>query len=127
MFPALNMLHSIQNQSHHEICHKLHLDQYRDDYHSVQQMMTTPLLTFHILLEQLQHSTLEYLEDEEEEDFQIVPLNDDHWTTKEIPDRTLCIHEDSLLHGLCPYPCPYANYQVSSYIDSLDLSDISDF
>ena len=49
MFPALNMLHSIQNLSHHKICHKLHPDQYADDYHSVQQ--TT---TLHILLDQLQ-------------------------------------------------------------------------
>ena len=73
-------------------------------------------------------STPEYLEDdEEEEDFQMVPLDNDHWTTKEIPDRTLCVHEHNLPHGLCPYPCPYVNYQVSSYIDSLDLSDISNF
>ena len=73
-------------------------------------------------------STLEHLEDEEEEeDFQMVPLDNDHWTTEEIPDRTLCIHEHALPHRLCPYPCPYVNCQVSSYIDSLDLSDISDF
>ena len=73
-------------------------------------------------------STLEYLEDEEEEeDFQMVPLNDDHWNTEEISDRTLCIHDHGLPHRLCPYPCPYANYQTPLYIDSLDLSDISDF
>ena len=30
MFPALNMLHLIQNQSHHETCHKLHPGQYAD-------------------------------------------------------------------------------------------------
>ena len=57
----------------------------------------------------------------------MVPLDNDHWTIKEIPDRTLCLHEHNLPHSLCPYPCPYANYQVSLYIDSLDLSDISDF
>ena len=73
-------------------------------------------------------STPEYLEDEEEkEDFQMVPLDDDHWTTKKISDRTLCIHEHALPHWLCPYPYPYANYQIPLYIDSLDLSDISDF
>ena len=49
MFPALNMLHSIQSLSHHEIHHKLHPDQYADHYHSVQQMTT-----LHILLDQLQ-------------------------------------------------------------------------
>ena len=73
-------------------------------------------------------STPEYSEDEEDkEDFQTVPLTDDQWTSKEIPERTLCIHEHGLPHRLCPYPCPYANYQVSSYVDSLDLSDISEF
>ena len=51
-----------------------------------------------------------YLEEDEEEDFQMVPLDDRHWTTQEVPDRTLCIHEHALLHGLCLYPCPYANY-----------------
>ena len=70
-------------------------------------------------------STLEYLKDEE--DFQMVPLNNDHWTTLEIPDRTLCIHEHALPHGLCLYPCPYVNYKIPSYIDSLDLSYISNF
>ena len=57
----------------------------------------------------------------------MVPLDDDHWTTVEIPDITLCIHEHALPHGLCPYPFPYVNYQIPSYVDSLDLSDISYF
>ena len=64
---------------------------------------------------------------EEEEDFLMVPLDNEHWTTKEVPDRTLCIHEHALPHGLCPYPCPYVDYLLPSYADSLDLSDISDF
>ena len=76
----------------------------------------------------LSFSTPQCSEDEEEEeDFQTVPLNDEHWTSEEIPERTLCIHEHGLPHGLCPYPCPYANYQMPSNMDSLDLSDISDF
>ena len=57
----------------------------------------------------------------------MVPLNDEHWTSKEIPERTLCINEHGLPHGLCPYPCPYMNYQMPSYVDSLDLSDILDY
>ena len=57
----------------------------------------------------------------------MVPLDDEHWTTEEVPDRTFCIHEHALLHGLCPYACPYANYLIPSYADSLDLSDISNF
>ena len=63
--------------------------------------------------------------EDDEEDFQMVPLDDKHWTSKETPERTLCIHEHGLPHGLCPYPCPYANYQMPSYMDSLYLSDIS--
>ena len=43
-------------------------------------------------------------EEEEEQDFQTVTL-DDHWITDPVPDRHLCIHEQ----------------------DTLDLSDISDF
>ena len=65
--------------------------------------------------------------EDEEEDFQMVPLDDEHWTSEETPERTLCIHEHGLPHGLCPYPCPYVNYQMPSYMDSLDLSDISDY
>ena len=72
-------------------------------------------------------NTPEYLEDEEEEGFKMVPLNDDHWTSKEIPNRTLCIHEHGIPHRLYLYPCPYANYQIPSYVDSLELIDISDF
>ena len=62
----------------------------------------------------------------DEEDFQMVPLDDEHWTSEETPDRTFFIHEHGLLHGLCQYPCPYVNYNAMSYMDSLDLSDISD-
>ena len=68
-----------------------------------------------------------HLEEEEEEDFQTVPLDDEHWTTEEVPDRTLCIHEHALLHGLCPYPYQCANYLLLSYVDTIDLSDISAF
>ena len=57
----------------------------------------------------------------------MVPLNNDYWTTKKIPDRTLCIYEYALSHRLCPYPCPYANYLTLSYADNMDLNDISDF
>ena len=57
----------------------------------------------------------------------MIPLDDEHWTTKDVPDRTLCIHEHALLHGLCPYPWPYVNYLLPSYGDTMDLSDISNF
>ena len=35
-------------------------------------------------------------EEEEEKDFQTVPLDDEHWNMEEIPDRHMCIHEHSL-------------------------------
>ena len=70
---------------------------------------------------------LEEEEEEEDEDFQTVPLDDEHWNMEKIPDRHLCIHEHSLPHGLCPYPCPYSDYTSSSYCNTLDLSDISEF
>ena len=46
---------------------------------------------------------------------------------EEIPDRHLCIHEHSVLWGLCPLPCPYLDYTSSLYYDTLDLRDISKF
>ena len=36
----------------------------------------------------------------------MVPLDDEHWTSEETPERTLCIHEHGLPHELCPYPMP---------------------
>ena len=39
--------------------------------------------------------------EDEEKDFQMVPLDDEHWTSEETPERTLCIHEHGLPHGLC--------------------------
>ena len=70
-----------------------------------------------------------YLEEEnEEEDFQMVPLDDKHWTTEEVPDRTLYIHRS------IPYCVGYAHIHALMQITYslptltvLDLSDISNF
>ena len=64
---------------------------------------------------------------DDKEDFQMVPLDDEHWTSEETPDRTFCIHKHGLPHNLCQYPCPYGSNNTPSYIDSLDLSDILDY
>ena len=64
--------------------------------------------------------------DIEEEDFQTVPMDDEHWTTELSPERTFCIHENGLPNNICSYPCPYGSHNTVSYIDSLDLSDVSD-
>ena len=71
-------------------------------------------------------NTCVHLEEEEneEEDFQTVPLDNKHWTTENIPDRTLCIHKHPLPHELCLYPWLYAEYCTSSYFETMDLSDI---
>ena len=58
--------------------------------------------------------------DEEKEDFQMVPLDDEHWTSEEVPERTFCIHEHGLPHNLCQYACPYGSNDTVSYMDSLD-------
>ena len=66
---------------------------------------------------QVHLATYEHLEDEaDEEGFQTVPLDNENWTNEEIPDRPLCIHEHSLPHRLCPYPCSYADYQTPPYL-----------
>ena len=57
----------------------------------------------------------------------ILPADLKIFISEETPDRTLCIHEHGLPHGLHKYPCPYANYGTISCMDSLDLSDISDY
>ena len=52
-----------------------------------------------------------------------------------VPDRHLCINEQSQLHDLCPYPCPYSLDQLhltpentlSPHYEVMDLSDIFDF
>ena len=45
----------------------------------------------------------------EEEDFQTVALDEEHWIIDPVPDRHLCIHEHSQPHSLCCYPCPYTD------------------
>ena len=65
--------------------------------------------------------------DEEEEDFQTVPLDDEHWTLEQVPERTFCIHKNGLPHNLCQYPYPCGSNDTVSYMDSLDLSDILDY
>ena len=59
--------------------------------------------------------------------FQTVPLDDEHWTLEIVPERTFCIHKNGLPNKLCQHPCPYGSNDTVSYMDSLDLSDISDY
>ena len=64
---------------------------------------------------------------DEEEDFPTVPLDDEHWTSDIVPERTFCIHKNGLPNNVCQHPCPYGSNDTVSYMDSLDLSDILDY
>ena len=73
--------------------------------------------------------------EEEEEDFPTPPLDDGIWLEELVPDRYVCIHEQSQPHFLCSYPCPYSldplpytpENAPALYYETVDLSDISDF
>ena len=53
---------------------------------------------------------------DEEEDFQTVPMDDEHWMTDMVPERTFCIHENGLPNNVCQYPCPYGNSYTLPHI-----------
>ena len=59
----------------------------------------------------------------------MVPIDDEHWTTEMVLGRTFCRHEVGLPNNVCQYPCPYGinNNNSVSYMDSLEISDISDY
>ena len=111
-FPVGNMLHLTQFSPHLTAHHKHH--------------PVCRHLSFSSADNCIPDST-QACSEEEQEDFQMVSLDDEHWTSEETPDRTLCIHEHGLLHALCQYPCLTRTYNTISYQDSLDLSDISDY
>ena len=64
---------------------------------------------------------------DKEEDFPTVPLDDEYWIAEIVPERTFCIHKNGLPNNICQHPCPYGNNDTVSYMDSLDLCDISDY
>ena len=69
-------------------------------------------------------------DDDMEEHFPTVSLDDDFWMEEPVPKRHLCIHEDAL-HNLCPYPCPYDSNQLHTTQEDtmqyIDLDDIFEF
>ena len=84
MFPAWNM-HFVQPSDHHTL-------------HSTPQTPPRPVhrcLSFSSADNYTPDSTpvCSDSSDEEEEDFQMVPLDDEHCTSEETPERTFCIHE----------------------------------
>ena len=64
------------------------------------------------------------------EDFPTAPLDDAIWLEDPVPDRHLCIHEQSQLNYPCPYrldlPHSSPGDVTAPYYEMMDLSDISD-
>ena len=79
------------------VCRQLTYSSSDDSNTSEEDTPTAPKATSDVQL---------YLEEDDEEDFQMVPLDDKLWTTDKVSDRSSCIHKHALQHGLCPYPCP---------------------
>ena len=75
-------------------------------------------------------SIVEDDEDDTEEHFPTASLDDDIWLEEPVPERHLCIHENSP-HDLCPYPCPYSlnllHLIQEDTLQYIDLSDIFKF
>ena len=44
--------------------------------------------------------------EDEEEDFQMVPLDNEHWTSEETPERTLCLQEAWSTTWIMSIPMP---------------------
>ena len=65
-------------------------------------------------------------EDDTEEYFPTVSLDDNVWIEEPVPERHLCIHENSQ-HDLCPYPWLYSlNLLYLTPEDALQYIDLSD-
>ena len=71
-------------------------------------------------------------EDDTEEHFLMVSLDDNFWMEEPVPERHLCIHENSQ-HDLFPYPCPYnlnplhlTQEDTPQYIDLNDIFEFPD-
>ena len=67
----------------------------------------------------------EHLKEDEEEDFQMVPLDDEHWTTEDSAWQKLYVYMNMPYCMDCAHA--HANYLLPSYTNTMDLSDISDF
>ena len=69
-------------------------------------------------------------ENDMEENFPTVSLDDNFWMEEPVQERHLCIHENAR-HDPCPYPYPYGLNQLhhaqEDSIQYIDLSDVFDF
>ena len=69
-------------------------------------------------------------ENDTEEHFPTVSLDDDFWMEEPVPERYLCIHENSQ-HDLYPYPYPYSlnplHLTQEDALQYIDLNNIFEF
>ena len=63
--------------------------------------------TTHLVDDILACHLAEEEDDDAEEHFPTISLEDDICMEEPVPERHLCIHKN-LHHDLCPYPCPYS-------------------
>ena len=97
MFPPLRTSLLTQFQLHHAVPENLASDLYAEDWHTAPLMMMTPQkMKFLCLIhENYLPSTILMLnihleeEEDEEEDIPTISLDDEHWTTEEIPGQTI--------------------------------------
>ena len=64
-----------------------------------------------------------------EENFPTISLDDDFWMEEPVLERHLYIHEDAQ-HDLCPYLCPYNLNQLhltQEDVQYIDLNNMIDF
>ena len=62
-------------------------------------------------------------DDDMEEHFPTIPLDNDFWMEDSILEKHLCIHEDAQ-HALCPYPCPYLKTVLVQHIKCHAFTDV---
>ena len=73
-------------------------------------------------------SMAEEKDDDMEEHFPTLSLDDNFWIEHPILENHLCIHD--VQHALCTYPCPYDLNQLhptQEDMQYMDLNDIFDF
>ena len=73
-------------------------------------------------------STTEEEDNDTEEHFPTISLDDNIWMEEPVPERHLCIHET---HDLCPYPCLYSlnplHLTQEDAMQYIDLNNIFEF
>ena len=129
--PATPKTHSAQQPGNLTTVHH-HLMFEEDDDSSLDNNILLARMEHHSPVEHPISHCLSCTDEEVEEEghFPTAPLDDDIWMEDPVPDRHLCIHEDSQ-HDLCPYPFPYSLDQLHITLDYapqyMDLSNIFDF